>query len=97
MSYLVDSDDKTNVLLEKITRCVTDRTVACEDRLDNIDLRIENYNKILHLINERSVEQKHEIGDVVRSIRIVQDNIITLAQQLKQTTDLLLVIANMRR
>lgn len=97
MSYLIDSDDKTNVLLEKITRCVTDRTVACEDRLDNNDLRIENLNKILELINKRYVEQKQEIGDLVRSIQIVKDNIITLAQQLKQTTDLLVVIANMRR
>lgn len=82
----MSSGDKTNVLLEKLTECVADRTVACEKRLDNIEI-------IIKCLLQKNVEQTKINDEIAGTIKTLNSNILTVSQQLLQITDILVALA----
>ena len=58
----MSSSDKTNVLLEKLTECVADRTVACEQRLDSIE-------EIVKCLLKQNVEQTKNNDEIAGTIK----------------------------
>ena len=82
----MSSGDKTNVLLEKLTECVAGRTVACEKRLDNIEI-------VIKCLLEQNVEQTKINDEIAGTIKTLNSNILTVSQQLLQITDILVALA----
>jgi len=82
----MSSGDKTNVLLEKLTECVADRTVACEQRLDSIE-------EIVKCLLQQTVEQTKNNDEIAVTIKTLNSQIVTLSQQLLQITNILVALA----
>jgi len=82
----MSSDDKTNVLLKKLTDCVAERTFACEERLTSI----ESVVKVMLLKNVEQMEDKSELWMAVKTL---SEQMIVVSQQLLEITNLLLAIS----
>ncbi len=85
MSAWMSSGDKTNVLLEKLTQCVADRTIACEQRLDSIEEKVK-------CLLQQNVEQTKNNDEIAGTIKTLNKQMVTLSQQLLSITQLLLKI-----
>lgn len=86
MSQWMSSGDKTNVLLEKLTECVAERTFACEQRLDSIEEVVKG------LAQRQNVEQMKTYDEITGSIKTLNTQILTVSHQLLNITQLLLKI-----
>ncbi len=86
MSGWMSSGDKTNVLLERLTECVAERTVVCEQRLDSIE-------EIVKCLLQQNVEQTKTNDELAGTIKTLNNQMVTLSQQLLQITNILVALA----